>query len=284
MKKVFDAKNGLEAHMIVNFLEENGIKALVKGEQDTLLQPSVWVEDSNDYDSAIKILNELEHSKMAVEQPAATPGKKKNRFWSGLLVGIAAGFLLCYVFLIRDQSLLGKTETKWDTNGDGKIDAWRETRPDGFVVDSYDENSDGKPDAWVYFKNSRRIKTLTDLDFDGKPDSSTFFNEQGKIAHMEYDEDFDGKTDLWVYYRDGYIIGDASDIDRDGTKDEWGKYEKSRIVERTWSYKNDNVIDKKAIYKNGRKIEEQYDVNRDGKFDQRVILDEFERAIKKENM
>lgn len=282
MKKVCDAKNVAEAQMIAHALSENGIEAEVRGEFDPLQEPSVWITDIKYYDKAMSIISEVIRLPEARQEVAGKQQYiKKSNFWPGLFMGIVLGVSIFYLSDSTDFLPWKKSTHEWDTNNDGKVDYWREAKTNGVAIETYDTNFDGKLDSWHYYKDSKVEKSIYDTNFDGKPDIWTFYNNQGMIEHNEQDADFDGRVDCWSYFNNGYLIEDACDNDRDGHKDEWGKYENSKIVERKWSYLNDNVIDKKAFYKSGRKFKEQYDLNRDGKFDETVLMDEFERVISK---
>lgn len=95
---------------------------------------------------------------------------------------------------------------------------------------------------------------------------------------------YDGKVDYWEYFKDNEKVKFAEDNDRDGKIDEWGILKNGHVKEQKWSFQNDKIIDKKAIYKAGRKIKGLYNRDRDGNFDEEIILDEFERIIEVNNM
>jgi hypothetical protein len=235
MKKIYESSNRAEAHLILHTLEEEGIKAALKGEFSSLEPVSVWLENDSDHDKASNILNDIRGTSSAKPKPT---GKKDKSAW--ILFGIGIVFGICIGMLIMDmiqdkRERDARKQTTWDVNGDGRIDRWREYKADSITIDAIDDNADGKPDYWVHYKVNN------------------------------------------------YII-DEGDCDYDGRKDCWGKYSNNSIVERTWSFSNDTIIDKRVLYKNNRKAMEYIDVNRDGKFEYKVILDNFERIVKKESI
>lgn len=284
MKKLFVAKNSVEAHMIVQALEENDIKAVIRGEHDPFLQPTVWLEDSEDIDKAKKIIKEIEDYNKELVAPAQSIQKENKKFWLGVLVGVLLTCLILFLSFRSYIPFLNKPAAEGDTNNDGITDVWLESKPDGIEISISDSNFDGDQDSWFYYKNNRIEKVIIDFNHDQKADTWFFYNKDGFMILAERDTNFDENVDLWEYYTNGYLVKAACDSDFDGKKDCWDKYENSMLIERTYSYNNDTVIDTKAIYKNNILVEKLFDINRDGKFDQRVLLDKFERIIKRENL
>jgi hypothetical protein len=127
------------------------------------------------------------------------------------------------------------------------------------------------------------VESSYDKNFDGAPDSWHELGKAEQLTSGRYDTDFDGREDSWEEYENGVITSYSADNDRNGIRDEWGEYEGSVYPTlRRWSFKNDAIIDKRAVYKDGRRIQEQYDRDRDGKFDETLDLDEFERVIRRD--
>jgi len=308
MKKLCNAQNSAEAQMIVDILDENGIKAEIKGAFDPLLPSTIWIENISDFDKAISIIKEIKDTTTKYEHTTNVSNTKKSRFWLGLIIGFFIGTTIFY--FIEDKGIItGKSSSaepnEWDSNNDGNVDIWREVKEDDKYVEIYDVNFDGKQDDWFYHNKEGVLeRSEKDSNFDGKIDHWTSFNKQGVLKHDESDTNFDGKIDYWASYnkqgilehdesdsdfdgkidywgkcKDGYIIEATFDHNGDGEKDEWCTYQNFLVDECKWSYSNDTIIDKKVIYKNGKKIKELYDRNRDGTFDQTIVLDEFERVI-----
>jgi hypothetical protein len=96
---------------------------------------------------------------------------------------------------------------------------------------------------------------------------------------MRCDHDFDGREDYWESYKNGAPVSYRADNDRNGVPDEWGRMEKGMIVERNWTFFNDQTVDKRAFYGAGRKIREDYDRDRNGTFEEIIRYDEFERVL-----
>ncbi|HET8679755.1 MAG TPA: DUF2007 domain-containing protein [bacterium] len=280
MKHVYDARESLDAHMMADALERQGISAEVKGEFDPLTheRPSVWIVNDQDYDEAARIVEEVAQSNRTTLASKERVDRKRSRLsdvFGGFLLGVVASVVL-YTFDIPDGI---KPPGRMDSNNDGVVDTWRERQFDGTIEWAYDTNFDGKADEWTYYRDSKIQRGVSDSNFDGRSDSWRFYDPKGLQVRAEADVDFDGRVDMWESYKDGVLVEVAFDNDGDGKRDEWSRLERGRLVERMWSYFEDGIIDKKAIYKNGRKVEEFYDRNRDGRLDESVKLDEFERVI-----
>jgi hypothetical protein len=123
-----------------------------------------------------------------------------------------------------------------------------------------------------------RARTEWDVNGDGRADRWREYRPDS-VTVDAVDEDADGTPDYWVYYKVNDMIGDEGDSDRDGRKDYWGTYRDNAVVERRWSFGNDSIIDKRVVYEHHRKKVEYLDNDRDGAFDHRITLDQFERPV-----
>lgn len=139
----------------------------------------------------------------------------------------------------------GKLELiTYDTNKDGKVDAW--SRMDGTrlvsmeidrdfdgVVDrweyygaggnlekvGYSRAGDGKADAWAYQGPDGQVARIeVSTRRDGAVNRTEFF-EAGRLARVEEDSDGDGKPDKWETHRDGALLSAELDTDHDGRPD-----------------------------------------------------------------
>ena len=177
-----------------------------------------------------------------------------------------------------------KERVELDKNHDTKIDSWEYYDQQGEINRTeYDLDYDGEVDYWEYYKDRLFYRAETDANRDGQVDVWQHFDSLGRLNKVECDIDFDGKVDYWEYFEEGRKYKYTSDNDRNGQVDEWGVFEKGQVKERNWSFHNDKIVDKKASYKNGLKLSESYDRNRDGTFEEVVLLDEFERVVSESN-
>jgi|GEM_PF-3293078 len=293
MRKVYDARNAADAHMMMQALGDHGIEAVVMGEFDVHPAPMVWIVNPENDREAMAIVKELTSAPVphaAVAQAFETSEAPHpepvgvGRPWRPFLSGLFAGVLLAalgFSVVSRQAALTRTRPTEWDENRDGRIDTWATYEGKSLASLTIDSDFDGQPDAWEYFRDGRLERIERDTLREGKVDTREYFNARGQIEKIERDSDGDGSLDTWETYEDGWIVEVAFDDDRNGLPDQWDTYKNSRRVESRWSYKNDGVIDKKAVYRNGRKIQEMYDLDRDGKFDETVTLDEFERVVRR---
>jgi hypothetical protein len=256
MKKIFTTTNPAEAHLLVEALRQEGIAASVQGEWGSLEGPSVWIENDSDAARSDALVSEMV-GKAKPTPPSTQSLGHSGVFFAGLFLGLLIGALTGGAFSYGSAQR-GKAPARqsWDLNGDGKADKWNVYDSMGRLVESSeDRNADGKPDCWLTFD---------------PPD----------VLHAaRYDQDVDGRMDYWEIYEKGFPASYTADNDGNGVVDEWGRFESGAPVERNWSFANDRVADRRVSYRSGRKTREEYDRNRDGKFDETVEFDAFERAV-----
>jgi hypothetical protein len=250
MRKVHAASSLAEAHMIVHALHDAGIPAAVQGETDPLEPPSVWLVRDADEDRARSVMASLDAAEPAPEEPLRRPARPRRSAAVPVLLGCLAVSLF---FNLRRPDPEGAA-TAFDSNGDGRPDAWSEYEGDR-LVQSFDTNFDGRRDDWIFH------------DAGGAPE------------RREIDFDHDAKVDGWEHYQSGVVVRGEYDNDGDGKLDEWTRIQFARPVERAWSFGNDGVIDKRAHYRDGRMIRELYDRDRDGTFEETIEYDAYERVI-----
>ncbi len=279
MKKIYTAGNTVEAHMVVHALESEGITATVQGENDPLMQPSVWIAKETDYQKAQTIISDIEKPNKNSERIQTTkPVVKGERNWI-IVLGTVLFILLIAAWIHRSKP---DTESKkMDTNGDGKIDTWIKYEKGIFTSVERDIDFNGHVDQWENYQNGNLSTMDVDSNKDGKKDQWIFYSGPGVISKHEHDLNFDGQVDAWETFLNGELFEGSYDNDGDGHHDEWVKYKHSQAIEKRWSYLNDKIIDKKAEYRHGRKEKEFYDHDRDGTFDEVIEFDTFERPIKK---
>ncbi|MGJ3255622.1 MAG: DUF2007 domain-containing protein [Alcanivorax sp.] len=105
MKCVFHARDGIEAHMLADLLDQVGIMAQVQGD---MLQgavgelpaaglASVWVAES-DESRAREVIAEFEASQPADIGQSVRPGAQRS-FTRGLLLGMVIGAVVMLVLL-----------------------------------------------------------------------------------------------------------------------------------------------------------------------------------------
>lgn len=256
MKKLYEAQNSIEAHMIVNLLEQAGLKGHIDGE---LLQGGVgeiqvsglvrvMVEDA-DYDEALVIIEQWDAQQPEVIEEVKVITKRKNSLFVGF-IGFCLGLACMYMYFYEPVEVDGK-----DQNSDGIID-----------------------EEWIY-KNGYISETKVDRNFDGKMDLIITYNRFGKIKMSISDDDFNSTFETTTYYKRGNAEVMAADTNGDGFKDLKTVYENGVGAEihfinaETKNIKRIQKITPFKIY------ESQLDSNDDGILDTIHRYDEYEQVI-----
>ncbi|MFT5591947.1 MAG: hypothetical protein ACI8SR_000302 [Oceanicoccus sp.] len=256
MKKLYEAQNSIEAHMIVNLLEQAGMSGHVDGEH---LQGGVgeiqvsglvrvMVEDA-DYVEALSIIKIWEAQQPEAIEEVKVITKRKNSLFIGV-IGFCLGLACMYIYFYEPVEIDGV-----DQNGDGKID-----------------------EEWVY-KNGYIRESKIDRNFDGEMDLITTYNRFGKIRTSISDDDFNSTFETTTYYKRGNAELMESDTSGDGFKDFRVIYENDIGVE--IHFLNPKTKNIKRVQKlNPFKIyESQLDSNDDGVLDTIYRYDEYEQVI-----
>ena len=97
----------------------------------------------------------------------------------------------------------GKLELiTYDTNKDGRVDAWSHMDGARLVSMDIDRDFDGKPDRWEYYAADGALEKVgMSRAGDGKVNAWAFQNPDGGLERMEVDTDYDGRVDTWETYR-----------------------------------------------------------------------------------
>lgn len=256
MKKLYEAQNSIEAHMILDLLEQAGLSGRIHGE---FLQSGVgeiqaaglvrvMVEDA-DYDAALNIIQQWEVQQPDTIEEVKVITKRKNSLVVGI-IGFCLGLSCMYMYFYEPVEVDGI-----DQNGDGIID-----------------------EEWTY-KNGYIRESKIDRNFDGKMDFITTYNRFGKIRMSISDDDFNGTFETNTYYKRGNAEVMVSDTNDDGFKDLKTFYENDIGVE--IHFLNSKTKNIKRIQKlNPFKIyESQLDSNDDGILDTIFRYDEYEQVI-----
>lgn len=208
MKTLYQAANAVEAHMLADYLRQEGLSAHVLGEH---LQGAVgelpaaglvrlMIPDEQ-YEAGREAIARWEAMQPADAPTAtqATPrrGKGLGLFALGLIVGAAGVYAWFHAPLPADGV---------DHNRDGVLDERWTMSPRGtFVRVEVDRNFDGKVDNVTLYDENGQVKTIQDDDdFDGRFET-TMRVHMGNIQTQLIDTDGDGLIDLSYHYTSGVL-------------------------------------------------------------------------------
>jgi hypothetical protein len=167
MKKVFDAANNVEAHMVLHMLENQGIEGRIEGEHlsggvgelPVTGLVRVLVNDA-DVPRARSIIDEWEKKQPGEPAPGIHPrARSAGLFLLGCLVG-------------------------------GGVVSWASWAPANPTTQDF--NGDGKPDEVATYQNGVLAQVEEDRNLDGRMDSRWEYDAKGQIQRYRSDDDFDG--------------------------------------------------------------------------------------------
>jgi hypothetical protein len=260
MKTIFEASSGLEAHMIVNLLQQEGIDSRVDGEYlqggigelQAINIVRVLVEES-DYRRAKSIIDAWDSAQVESTPIRASASKNKG-IGVGLLFGVVIGTGLTF----------------WAYNS-------------LITKDGIDYNKDGILDERWLYRDNRLSIIDTDRDLDGTIDVVHHFNRKGIIYKTEADENFDGVFETVYKYRRGNTYIGESDVDQDGEIDMVARYQNG-VISEVEIFSSDMATPVKLQkYHANKLVAAEYDSNRDGVYDVKYEYDFFEELKKKSN-
>ena len=244
MRTIFEASSGLEAHMILNLLQQEGIECRVDGEYlqggvgelQAMNIVRVLVEDSN-YEKARTVIDEWDSTQID-NTDAHTPVKSGSNIGTGLLFGLIIGIVVTF---------------------------WAFNSP--ITSDGIDYNNDGQLDEiWIY-KDNRLSRVEVDRNRDGVTDVVNSYNRKGIIYKSETDDDFDGTYETTYKYHQGSLKSQESDTNQDGKIDLLAIFENDVLAEVQLTGPDINSPKKKQKYKMNKLIGADFDSNGDGIYD-----------------
>jgi len=250
MKSVYEASTALDAHMILNLLEQEGIRGRVDGEYlpggvgelQAINLVRVMV-DETDYEPARRIIREWEAIPAGGGEGAGrTPFGAMAGFLFGLVIG--AGL----VFWAYDTPATRR---------------------------AVDRNGDGRPEVRRDYRGNRPGRTEEDRNADGRADSVHHYDRSGLPVAVDRDDDFDGVYETHVSYRDGLPSDLASDLDQDGIVDYRARFRYGILDEVTILGQHGDTRRKRQHFRMGKPVFAEYDSDGDGRFDIRYEYDGF---------
>ena len=258
MKSIYEAATALDAYMVLNLLEQEGIKGRVDGEYlpggvgeiQAINIVRVMVNES-DYEKAGQVIRDWEAIEVEKEgDRIKKPAAEVSTFFLGLLVG---GGLIFWAYNTP------VTEDGIDMNGDGVLD-----------------------EKWIY-RDNRISKTEVDRNFDRKIDIVYFFDRRGILKEATFDDNFDGVFETVYKYKDGLTHSRNSDLNQDGNVDYRASFKYGDIDEVEILGEGRDTRSKRQKFQMGKLISAELDSNGDGNFDVVYEYDSLEEVKKKSN-
>jgi len=253
MKSVYEASTTLDAHMVLNLLEQEGVQGRVDGEYlpggvgelQAINLVRVMVEEA-DYEGAVQIIRDWEAIHVDKEE------KTKNKTSNGLSVFMIGAVIGGGMIFWGYNSPV--TEDGIDINGDGELD-----------------------EKWVY-KDNRISKIEVDRNFDGNMDVIYNFDRRGILKESKQDDNFDGIFETEFVFEDGLTHTQASDLNQDGNIDYKAQYKYGNIDEIVIIGEGGDLRKKRQKFHMGKLISAEYDTNGDGSYDIDYEYDYFEEV------
>lgn len=253
MKSIFEASSGLEAHMILNLLQQEGINGRIDGEYlqggmgelQAMNMVRVLVDDS-DYIRAKEIIKAWD-SNQTEKENINTPKNKSTGIGIGLILGL----------------LLGAGSSYWVYNSP-------------VTLDGIDFNDDGMLDEKWVFKDNRISRIEIDRNLDDSVDLIHKFDLRARIYKTEMDDNFDNIFESTITYRQGNPILQTTDTDQDGIIDSKSYFTDGVLTEFEIFGPTSSSPRKKQQFKMNKLIFSEFDSNGDGIYDKIYEYDYYE--------
>ena len=258
---VFEASSAVEAHMIINLLEQSEIEAHIHGEH---LQGGVGelqavgivrvMVNEADQIKAHQIIELLESRQPTQQTDAPYKSVKRPIGIGKYFIGLAIGIVITAFYYNTPTTYDGI-----DYNGDGVLD-----------------------EKWV-FKHYRMHRTETDRNFDGKVDYIHEFNSKGIIKQSLVDDDFNGTFETIIGYRNGSALIQKSDYDNDGFEEYRIMYTDGVLDKIKYYNPSTEGVIKVQYYEAGKVARSERDSDGDDVIDTITKYDEIEEIVSSES-
>jgi hypothetical protein len=136
----------------------------------------------------------------------------------------------------------------------------------------YDSNQDGKPDAWGIMDGSRLLRMEIDTDFNGVIDRWEYYLADGRLEKVGMSRQKDGRVDAWAFQApDGSLGRVEISTRRDGKVTRWETYAKGALVSAEEDSDGDGRADRWETYENGAITSVAMDTQKTGKPDKKLV-------------
>lgn len=261
MKKLYEASNAVEAHMILNLLEQQGLSGRVDGEY---LQGGIGdlpatglvkvMVDEHDYETAKEIVEKWD---AAQPNEVSRVEAKKPRSRLGIFVlGLALGTAMTYAFFRTPVGTEGI-----DHNRDGVLD-----------------------ERWTYAPSGLLRKIEIDRDLDRAVDYVAIYGRDGTVDSVEADDNFDDIFESRTTFRRGNPHLTEIDTDGDGYRDFKFHFQNGVTVTTEYIYPTTGLPEKMEHYRLGKVTHADIDLDKDGKMDIRRYYDKLGEPVSTEEI
>ncbi|MBC3881028.1 DUF2007 domain-containing protein [Undibacterium sp. LX40W] len=255
-KKLYDASNAIEAHMLRDLLEQHNIPVFFEGEH---LQGGVGdlpatgfvrlVVEEEHYHAAANFIAEWD-AKQADEVKTVSTSVQRFGGLPMFFMGFGLGLVLMYAY---------------------------------FFVPRYSQGG-GDEGQWTYGLSGNPIHSAFDRNQDGKIDLKQTYDARGFIEKSESDDDFDGVFETITHYRSNNATITEVDSDRDGFHD-FRYIFKDGVVHSTEQIYPTTGLSRKTCYFALTHMNYcELDFDLDGKMDTRVEYDELGEEKKRQKL
>lgn len=257
MKKLYDAANAVEAHMLADLLRQQGIDSRIDGEY---LQGAAGglpamgmvslMTDEADHDRARAVLDRWNAQQPAEPRAAPVPSSSSAR-WRYLAAGLALGVAGTWAWFRTPVH-----ENGIDYNRDGVLD-----------------------EKWTYAASGLMLKAEVDRNLDGKVDLVIHYDERGLVESSESDDNFDGIFETRTHYRLGNLQTSTSDTDGDGFADARWNYSAGVLTTIDYLDASTGTALRTEYYKLGKITHADTRASKDGQMNRRTTYNALGEAV-----
>ncbi len=252
MKKIYEAGNGVEAHMVLHMLEQQGIQGRIDGEYlaggvgdlPAMGMVRVMVEES-DAGRAREIIRDWER-----QQPAAVDREMpvvRSRFHTVLAVLVGA--------------LIG-----------GSV-VWVTLRAPG-ARDTVDYDDDGLPDEYLFYARNGVLERIEwDRNRDGRTDAIATYDFKGAPKAGRQDDNFDGHFEA-IYEAERAWIASTSITQTGNDHPEYRElFTHGVLASAEYLDPATGAVRKKVAFRHGWPVSAQLDTDGDGSLETEHVYD-----------
>jgi O-antigen ligase len=142
------------------------------------------------------------------------------------------------------------------------------------ILLTFDTNKDGKTDAWSYMDGTRLIRMEIDKNLDGVIDRWEYYTADGALEKVGFARSGDGRVDAWAFEAaDGVTTRIEISTRRDGRISRWEFYEKGALARAEEDTAGDGRVDKWETYRQGALASVSFDTQKRGTPDHRLVYE-----------